>query len=88
MLPVRPVARNIQMIVAWQIFLPNLNRDGEIMTQNVKMECKLGNQFSIQNDMVWGVQAMDGDNARNMRQSFRLNISANISTDRSGKDRA
>lgn len=57
-LPVKP-ARNIQLIVAWEIKLPELNREGQIPDQPIKLQCKLGNQFSIQNDMVWGVQGMD-----------------------------
>ena len=54
LLPVRPVARPIQHTVGWQVIMPKINDLGEVQTQNINMECKIGNQISLQNDLVWG----------------------------------
>lgn len=38
--------------------MPKINEQGQVQTQNVNMECKIGNQISLQNDLVWGVNAV------------------------------
>lgn len=86
LLPVRPVARPITHTVAWQIVLPKINELGQVQTQNINMECKIGNQVSLQNDLVWGANQFSQITANHNRSNFKLQISAQISTDRTGKE--
>jgi len=65
--------------------MPKINEQGMVQTQNVVMDCKIGNQVSLQNDLVWGANPAAAINANQSRSNFRLKISAQVSTDRAGK---
>ena len=81
-LPVRPAQRAVSHTVAWQVHLPKINAQGEVVTEHVELDCKIGNQVSMQNDLVWGVGEASAANANTMRQTFRLRVCASVSTDK------
>ena len=41
--------------------MPKINYDGEIVNQDVELECKIGNQISLTNDLVWGANSTTSD---------------------------
>ena len=41
--------------------MPKINYDGAIMNQNIELECKIGNQISLTNDLVWGANQAEVD---------------------------
>ena len=65
--------------------MPKINYDGEIVNQDVELECKIGNQISLTNDLVWGANSTTSDHYSS--QTFKMKIFANISTDPTGKAR-
>ena len=59
LLPLKPQPEQRIFTVAWQVYMPTLNSEFEIVTENIKLPCNLGNQISVQNDMVWGVPPVE-----------------------------
>jgi len=50
--------------------MPKINTQGQVQTQNFNMECKIGNQVSLQNNLVWGANQFNQINANQSRASF------------------
>lgn len=88
LLPTRP-ARPVKLVVAWDVYMPQINSQGEVTTQNIDLrDCKIGNGTSVGNDLVWGNQStLSGDANLKSRHNFKINIRAKLSTDKSGKSR-
>ena len=63
MLPIKPQPRQIYHTVAWQVYLPTLNTEGSIKSQSIDLECNIGNQISLMNDLVWGMPEQTAYNA-------------------------
>ena len=74
------------MTVAWQTVMPKFNSEGEVVSTNEMIECNIGNQTSVQNDLVWGnVESLGENNAGRSRQSFKVMINATVSSDKNAK---
>ena len=85
-IPVKPRPRDIKMTVAWQTVMPKFNSEGEVVSTNEMIECNIGNQTSVQNDLVWGnVESLGENNAGRSRQSFKVMINATVSSDKNAK---
>ena len=65
-----------------------MNYNSEIVNENIKLPCNVGNQISVQNDLCWGVQ-QTADTAdltsKQNRMNFKLQIGASITTDSQGR---